>query len=190
MSKETKKLKDHIRDVYRDVNPSPETLKRLKQMTEQKLEEAAADPTPAPTKPTRRAIFGLAQVAAVLAIVSILSLIAIPNFISLRARAYGASAKSAGRNAVLSIEVLHNQGRIPGELVGQPAKINGEPAKPDGTVDVLEMLLSYDKNLTDDTDVTFTFLSLNTSGYSFQTSHANEEKLYEFKGSLHRQIPE
>ncbi len=181
MAEETKKLKDHIQDFYHDVDVSPDLAERLSMMPEQKLAEET--PRPTPIRKRHRSYFSLAQVAVLVAIISILSLISIPNFISLRARAYGASAKSAGRNAVLAVHVLHGEGRIPGELVGRPAQPD-EPAKADGAVDILKMLLSYDRNLTDDPDVTFTFMSMNASGYSFETRHENADTPYEFEGPL------
>ncbi len=102
--------------------------------------------------------FTLIELMIVVAIIGILALIAIPNFISLRARAYSASSKSAGRNAKLSQEVWFNEAG--GDISG-------------GYATGLDYLLSFDKNLTDDTDVTFLFGGCNASGYTFTTSHAN-----------------
>ncbi len=49
--------------------------------------------------------------------------------------------------------------------------------------DMLNLLLAYDPNLTDDPDVTFEFLSINSTGYTFRTSHARRKaKEYTFKG--------
>jgi len=110
--------------------------------------------------------FTLIELMIVVAIIGILALIAIPNFISLRARAYNASSKSAGRNAKLSQEVWFNEAG--GDVSG-------------GYTTELSDLLSFDKNLTDDTDVTFLFGTCNVSGYTFTTSHNNSSATtYEF----------
>ncbi len=102
--------------------------------------------------------FTLIELMIVVAIIGILALIAIPNFLSLRARAYNASAKSAGRNAKLAQEVWFNE---------KGGDISG------GYSSDLAELLSYDRNLTDDNDVTFVFGSCDTSGYTYTTQHAN-----------------
>jgi len=109
--------------------------------------------------------FTLIELMIVVAIIGILALIAIPNFMSLRARAYNASSKSAGRNAKLSQEVWYNEAG--GDVSG-------------GYAVGLQWLLSFDRNLTDDTDVTFLFGTCNSSGYTFTTSHANSAETFFF----------
>ncbi len=44
-----------------------------------------------------------------------------------------------------------------------------------GRDDMLQLLLAYDPNLTDDPEVTFEFLSLNSIGYTFRTTHAQRK---------------
>jgi Tfp pilus assembly protein PilE len=116
-------------------------------------------------RPNEQGGYGLALAGTILgsvstffAVIGVLALIAIPNFISLRARAYDASAKSAGRNAKLSQEVWFNEagGDISGSYTSN-----------------LSDLLVFDRNLTDDTDVTFIFGDCNSTGYTFTTQHAN-----------------
>jgi len=88
----------------------------------------------------------------------IVVLIAIPNFIQLRGRAYDAAAQSAGFSAKIAQE-LHFQ-----ESGGE----NGG-----SYTDQLSDLLKWDKNLTDDSSVTFIFGDCNSEGYTFTTRHAN-----------------
>jgi prepilin-type N-terminal cleavage/methylation domain-containing protein len=100
--------------------------------------------------------FTLIELMIVVAIIGILALIAIPNFLTLRQRAYNASAQSAGRNARLSEEVYYqNTG---GDVDG-------------GYTNSLITLLLYDKNLTDDPLVTFAFTSATVSSYTYTTRH-------------------
>jgi len=101
-----------------------------------------------------------------IAIIGILALIAIPNFVSLRAKAYNASASSAGYNAKIAQE-LYFQNSMTGEQDGTYA-------------DNLAALLKWDKLLTDDPNVTFTFGVCNSSGYTYTTTHANGDNSMEF----------
>jgi len=100
--------------------------------------------------------FTLIELMIVVAIIGILALIAIPNFISIRAKAYEASAVSMGRNAKVAMEVYYNEhgGDIDGAYT-----------------EYLSDLLSFDRNLTDDSDVTFEFVSVTNSGYTYYTVH-------------------
>ncbi len=100
--------------------------------------------------------FTLIELMIVVAIIGILALIAIPNFVSLRSKAYDASAKSMGRNAKVAMEVYYND---------SGADISG------GYTQYLSDLLSFDRNLTDDPDVTFEFVDVTTSGYTYYTEH-------------------
>jgi len=101
--------------------------------------------------------FTLIELMIVVAIIGILALIAIPNFINLRQKAYDASAKSAGRNAKLAEEVYYN---------------DRTTSAGNYTSDLAD-LLAYDKNLTDDPGVTFTFEYASDSGFTLNTVHDN-----------------
>ena len=101
-----------------------------------------------------------------IAIIGILALIAIPNFVSLRAKAYNASASSAGYNAKIAQELYFQ---------------NSMTGRQDGTyADNLAALLKWDKLLTDDPNVTFTFGDCNSEGYTYTTTHANGDNSMEF----------
>ncbi|MDP8222000.1 MAG: prepilin-type N-terminal cleavage/methylation domain-containing protein [Candidatus Lernaella stagnicola] len=109
--------------------------------------------------------FTLIELMIVIAIIGILALIAIPNFVQLRAKAYNASAQSAGYNAKIAQELYYqNSG---GDNGG-------------GYTSSLADLLAWDKNLTDDALVTFSFVGSNQSGYTFNTSHHKGDTSYEF----------
>jgi len=90
----------------------------------------------------------------------------LPN-VQLKAKAYNASARSAGYNAKIAQELYYQNGG------GDEGGIY-----PDN----LEKLLYWDKNLTDDPCVTFVFGTCNNSGYTYTTHHAcdNEDRVNVF----------
>lgn len=102
--------------------------------------------------------FTLIELMIVVAIIGILALIAIPNFINLRKRAYNASAESAGRNAKTAEEIYYQDYGI--------------------YANDMSRLLVFDRNLTDDADVTFTFSGANVEGFTYTTSHYRGDKSY------------
>jgi len=111
-------------------------------------------------------IIGWIQIALLPFIIGIMAAISIPNFVSLRAKAYDASAHNAGFNARIAQELeFQNTNTPPG---------SGR------YVDNLEALLVWNKNLTDDPQVTFTFGSCNAEGYTFNTTHAQGGQSFEF----------
>jgi hypothetical protein len=89
-------------------------------------------------------------------------LIAIPNFVNLRAKAYNSSAQSTSYNAKIAEEVYRQNNR----------------GDHDAYTNRLSDLLKWDKNLTDDPAVTFTFGACNNSGYTFTTTHAKGDMSY------------
>ena len=103
------------------------------------------------------------SLAAVAAILGVYFTVVSINFLYvLHNRPYNASAYSAGRNARLSQEVWYN-----------------EPHFPHYT-DQLSDFLSFDRNLTDDTEVTFIFGECNSTGYTFTTKHKKGSQTYLF----------
>jgi len=96
-------------------------------------------------------------VATAIFFIGIMASIAIPNFMSLRSKAYDASALSAARSAKIVEEIyfMENGGVDGGSYA-----------------DNLSDLLVLEKTLVDDTDVTFIFGDCNSAGYTFTTLHA------------------
>jgi Tfp pilus assembly protein PilE len=104
----------------------------------------------------------LGGIQVVLLPVAVLALIAIPNFINLRVNAYNASAQSYSYNAKIAEELYYNLSN----------------AENGSYTDNLRDLLAFDKNLTDDSDVTFIFGNCTSIGYTFTTTHANGDAEY------------
>jgi len=112
--------------------------------------------------------FTLIELMVVVAIIGILALIAIPNFVSIRTKAYNASAQSAGYNAKIAQELEYQNTNTAVSGAGTYASS-------------LATLLVWDKNLTDDPMVTFTFGTCNNSGYTFTTTHNRGDQSYSYE---------
>lgn len=102
--------------------------------------------------------FSLVELMITVAILAILSLIAIPRFIGMRHAAYDASAQSTSANARIAEEAHRTLHGV--------------------YTDSLANLLTVDKNLLDDGQVTFVWVSANSSGYTFQTTHQFGKKTF------------
>jgi prepilin-type N-terminal cleavage/methylation domain-containing protein len=109
--------------------------------------------------------FTLIELMIVIAIIGILALIAIPNFVQLRVRAYNASAQSSGYNAKVAQELYYQ---------------NAHTGAGGAYASSLAALLEWDKNLTDDPNVTFVFTAATASGYTFSTKHTSGDTFYPF----------
>ena len=106
----------------------------------------------------------MTELILIVAVIGILATVAIPNFLSMTQSGFDASARSAGRNAKLAEEVWYSdQGGLTPSYTSS-----------------LDDLLSVDRNLTDDTEVTFTFGTCNTSGFTLWTEHTQGSTQYRF----------
>ena len=99
--------------------------------------------------------FTLIELMIVVAIIGILALIAIPNMVQMRKKAFDASAQSAARICRFAQEIYYNSRSLSNAYY----------------TDSLDDLLTQEKNLTDDPDVTFVILSANSSGFTLYTQH-------------------
>ncbi len=111
-------------------------------------------------------IIGWIQIAMLPFIIGIMAAVAIPSFVSFRSQAYNQSAQMAGYSAKIAQELeFQNTNTPPG---------SGR------YVENLEALLVWDKSLTDDPQVTFTFGPCNAEGYTFTTTHFRGDEPFEF----------
>jgi prepilin-type N-terminal cleavage/methylation domain-containing protein len=102
--------------------------------------------------------FSLIELLVAIAIISILASIAVFGFISLRQRAYNASAQS------VSVGFSKTEGVYFSENSVYTTNVSA--------------LISLDKNLLDDPEVTFVFLGANTSGYTINFRHSNGDRWF------------
>ncbi len=100
------------------------------------------------------------------------SIFVVNDVCDLRIRVYDASAKSAGRNAKLAQEVCFDGEKCPG--------LCRLPEFSRAYYNDLSDLLSFDKNITDDPEVTFTFGECNCTGYTFTTQHTKSTNTFIF----------
>lgn len=101
--------------------------------------------------------FTLIELMVVVSIIGILALIAIPNFQSLRQKAWDTSALSAGRNAKMAQEIYFQAHQ--NEFFDYTSS--------------LADLVIHDRNLADDTGVTFIFNYNGDTNYTFTTMHVH-----------------
>jgi type IV pilus assembly protein PilE len=104
--------------------------------------------------------FSLIELMVTVAIIGILALIAVPNYQSLRRRAYDASAQSAGKNSQINEEVYYTEHETYTSSLGD--------------------LLDFQRNLNDDPEVTFTFHFSNDSGFTLSTRHTNGTRAFTY----------
>ncbi len=102
--------------------------------------------------------FTLIELMVVVAIISILSIIAVPALTQLRIRAFNASAAVAGNLCRTTQEIYY---------IDYRTYRNDLPG-----------LLMLQSNLTDDPEVTFTFLGASNEGYTFVTMHHRGDTSY------------
>jgi prepilin-type N-terminal cleavage/methylation domain-containing protein len=99
--------------------------------------------------------YSLVELMVLVAVIGILVIVAIPNYLHMRQKANDASAKSAGKNIQVALEVYYNKDT---DAFGSYTDDLGE-------------LMRIDRNLMDDPGVTFVFQHASTSGYSLYTLH-------------------
>ncbi len=95
--------------------------------------------------------FTIIELVVIVGVIGVLTIIAIPSLNSMRARAYNASAKSAGVQFKTDQGVYHAQNYY--------------------FATTLEELLTIDRNLLDAEGVTFVWVDANTSGYTVNIRH-------------------
>ena len=108
--------------------------------------------------------FTLIELMVVIVIIGILALIAIPNFQSLRQKAYDASAETGGRSARLAEEIYYQEHQ----------DLNFKYTS------LIAHLLAHEKNITDDRAVTFIFSFAGDTNYTFTSTHAKGKKTFVF----------
>ncbi|HPQ69225.1 MAG TPA: DUF4190 domain-containing protein [bacterium] len=109
-------------------------------------------------------IMGLFQT---IAVPGCIVLIMTPSYLSIQIKAHNAAAQNAGYNAKIAQELEYQNTNA-----GEPG--SGKYA------DNLGTLLVWDRNLTDDPQVTFAFGSCDAQGYTFTTTHARGDELYKY----------
>ncbi|MDP8256170.1 MAG: prepilin-type N-terminal cleavage/methylation domain-containing protein [Candidatus Alcyoniella australis] len=104
----------------------------------------------------KRKGFTLIELLIVISIIGILAMIAIPSFLSLRARARDAAAENLGRTAALAEEIYFQSAG--GVLSGSYTSS-------------ISNLISLNEELDDDPDISWDFGASNKFGFTFTVWH-------------------
>jgi prepilin-type N-terminal cleavage/methylation domain-containing protein len=105
--------------------------------------------------------FTLVELMLVMAIMGILAMVAMPNFVHLREKAEEASMISVGKDLQTTMEIYDKfHGRYTADL---------------------DALSAYNKNITEDPDLTFVFGTCNASGYTFTVEHVRIDSKIEYR---------